>query len=221
MTGTDAPKAVRRAALLTFLLAPAGLLLIVDALIELRWWGSSGADRLLAQLAKLQTEYGLEPPALLRGRDGAVELLVLGLACVAFSALGVWLLRGRLWARTTAMVGGVVLILFGLIGVGTDAAESNTLAVFFKNMSGSAIDDQIPAVRALLYPGWYSWAEDILQGFQLLASLAALIALTAAVIGHSDYFTGGRSVDAAPDEWDDAMARIRDKGRRHREAEES
>ena len=219
MTGTDAPKAVRRAALLTFLLAPAGVLLILDGLLELRWWGSSGADRLLAELARLQTEFGLEPPALLRGKEGAVELIVLGVLSLAYSALGVWLLRGRVWARTAGLVGGGVLILLGLIGVGTDAAESRTLASYFTAMAGSAIDGRIPEVRALLYPGWYSWVEDIVQGFQVLAVLAAVVALAAAVIGHSDYFTGGRSVDAPPDEWDSALSRVREQSRRQREAD--
>jgi hypothetical protein len=215
MTGTDAPKAVRRAALLTFLLAPAGVLLILDGLLELRWWGSSGADRLLAELARLQTEFGLE----LRGKEGAVELIVLGVLSLAYSALGVWLLRGRVWARTAGLVGGAALILLGLIGVGTDAAESRTLASYFTAMAGSAIDGRIPEVRALLYPGWYSWVEDIVQGFQVLAVLAAVVALAAAVIGHSDYFTGGRSVDAPPDEWDSALSRVREQSRRQREAD--
>jgi hypothetical protein len=219
MTGTDVPKAVRRAALLTFLLAPAGLLLVAAGLLELRWWGSAGADRLLAELARLQAEYGLEPPALLRGREGAVELVVLGAFCLAYSSLGVWLLRGRLWARATALAAGAVATMAGLIAIGSDASESHTVGDYFNDMAGSVIDDRIPAVRAMLYPGWYSWFEDIVQGFQVLASIAALVALIAAVISNADYFSGGRSVDAPPDEWDEALSRVREQSRRDREAD--
>jgi hypothetical protein len=210
MTGIDAPRRVRLAARLTWLMAPLGLLLLLVGVLELSWWGSGGSRRLVALLAQLRQQYGIQPPALLRDRAGAVELIILGVVCIAYASLGLGLLRGRLWARTWAFVLGGGTLLWGLIGVGGDASVSPTLADYFKALTDSAIGDQVPAVRALLFPGWYSWIEDIAQGLQVLGSLAALIALTAAVIANSDYFVGKPSPDAPPDEWDNALSRIRD-----------
>lgn len=219
MTGTDAPRLVRVAAWLTMALAPVGLLLLLDGLLELHWWGTTEEKQLIALLAKIETDYGIEAPALLRGRDGAIQLVILGILCIAYASLGIWIMRGRLWARTTALTTGVLLTLVGLFGVGADATEPRTLSVYFGNLTGSAIPDRIPAVKALLYPGWYSWFEDIVQGLQVAVSLAAVLAIAAAVIGHSDYFSGGRAVDAPPDEWDAALGRVRDQSRRHLDAE--
>ncbi|WP_433301959.1 hypothetical protein ACQP2F_07615 [Actinoplanes sp. CA-030573] len=219
MTGTDAPRPVRVAAWLTMALAPVGLLLLLDGFLELHWWGTTEERQLIALLAKIETDYGIEAPALLRGRDGAIQLVILGLLCIAYATLGLWIRRGRLWARTTALTTGVLLTLVGLFGVGADATESRPLSVYFDNLTGSAIPDRIAAVKALLYPGWYSWFEDIAQGLQVIASLAAVVAIAAAVITHSDYFSGGRSVDAPPDEWDAALGRVREQSRTHLEAE--
>jgi hypothetical protein len=219
MTGTDAPRRVRVAAWLTLALAPVGLLLLLDGLMELHWWGTSGARQLIALLDKIQVDYGIEPPALLRGKDGAVQLVILGAVSLAYASLGIWLLRGRLWARTVALVVGVLITLIGLIGIGADATEPRTLAAYFKDLHGSAIPDRIPGVEALLYPGWYPWAEDVLQGLQVLLSLVAVVALAYAVISHSDYFTGGRAADAPPDEWDAALSRVREQSRKQREAD--
>ena len=66
MTGTDVPRLVRVAAWLTLALAPVGLLLLLDGLLELRWLGSSQAHRLIDILDKIQADYGIEPPSLLR-----------------------------------------------------------------------------------------------------------------------------------------------------------
>ncbi|GAA2653145.1 hypothetical protein Adu01nite_74440 [Paractinoplanes durhamensis] len=210
---------MRVAAWLTLALAPAGLLLVLDGILELQWWGSAGATRLLALLDSIDTEYGIAAPALLRSREGAVELIVLGVFCLGYSLLGIWLLRGRLWARTWAFAAGAAAVLFGVIGVGGDATESRTLSTYFDALTGSVLTDRIPQVQALLYPGWYSWAEDIAQGLQLLLSLAAFAGLAAAVISHSDWFTGGRAVDAPPDDWDSALSRVREQSRRQREAD--
>jgi hypothetical protein len=221
MTGTDKPRVVRVAAWLTLALAPVGLLLLLDGILEWQWWGSGESKRLITLLDSINNEYGIEPPALLRTREGAAELIILGVFCLGYALLGIWLLRGRLWARTWAMVAGALAALAGLIGVGADSTESHTLADYFAKMNGSVIGDRIPAVKALLYPGWYSWAEDIAQGLQVLLSLAAFIALAYAVISHGDFFTGGRAVDAPPDEWDSALSRVRDQSRRQREADDS
>ncbi|MFI5895515.1 hypothetical protein ACIA5D_36010 [Actinoplanes sp. NPDC051513] len=219
MTGTDAPRLVRLAAKLTMALAPVGLLLLLDGLMELQWRGTTDAHALVALLDKIQADYGIEPPELLRGRGGAIQLVVLGAVCLAYSSLGIWLLRGSAWARTTALVMGVAAVLFGLFGVGIDSTETRTLANYFADLNGSAIGDQGVAVRALLYPGWYSWAEDIVQGLQVILSLVALAALAWAVISHSDWFTGRRNADAAPDEWDSALSRVREQSRKHLEAD--
>ncbi|GIF26421.1 hypothetical protein Ate02nite_91510 [Paractinoplanes tereljensis] len=212
---------VRVAAWLTLALAPVGLLLVLDGILELQWWGSAESKHLLAALDSINTEYGITPPALLRGREGAVELIVLGVLCIAYAILGIWLRRGRLWARSWAIGGGLLTLLLGIMGVGSDATESHTVAAYFEQLHGSAIGDRVPAVRELLFPGWYPWAEDIIQGAQVLLTLAALVALASAIISHGDYFTGGREVDAPPDEWDSALSRVRDQSRRQREADES
>jgi hypothetical protein len=219
MTGTDAPRLVRIAAKLTMALAPVGLLLLLDGLLELHWRSTADAHALVALLDKIHADYGIEPPALLRGRDGAIQLVVLGAVCLAYSSLGIWLLRGHAWARTTALVVGAAVSLFGLFGVGIDATETRTLANYFADLHGSAIGDREAAVRALLFPGWYSWAEDIIQGLQVILSLVALGALAWAVISHSDWFSGRRDADAAPDEWDSALSRVREQSRKHLEAD--
>ncbi|GAA0548776.1 hypothetical protein GCM10010172_33330 [Paractinoplanes ferrugineus] len=207
--------------MLTLALAPAGLLLVLDGILELRWFGSGEAKQLRTVLDGINNEYGITPPALLRHEEGAWELIFLGLFCLAYATFGIWLLRGRLWARTWAVVGGVVAALAGLIGVGADSTESHTLADYFAKLHGSVIGDRIPQVEALLYPSWYPWLEDLAQGLQVILSLAALAALAWAVITHGDYYTGGRAVDAPPDAWDSALSRVREQSRRHRAADES
>jgi hypothetical protein len=219
MTGTEVPSRVRLAALLCFTLAPIGLLLVLVGVLELHWFGTSDASRLTALIDRTRAEYGIVPPALLRGREGAIELILMGLAALAFSALGVWLRRGRLWARTTMIVAGVVLAFWGLFEIGADATEPNTLASYYEALRGSVVTERIPQVQALLYPGWYSWVEDVAQGLEVIALVATLLALAAAIISNSDYFTGGRSVDAPPDAWDDALSRVREQSKRQREAD--
>lgn len=219
MTGTDVPRLVRVAARLTLALAPVGLLLLLDGLLELHWLGTSQAHRLVGMLDKIQADYGIEPPSLLRGHGGAIQLVVLGVVCIAYSTLGIWLLRGRSWAKTAGLVAGPLIALFGLISVGADSTMSRTLATYYSDLRGSAMADRVPGIEALVYPGWYSWAEDIVQGMQVLLSLAAVVALAMAVISHSDWFSGRREADAPPDEWDSALGRVREQSRRQREAD--
>lgn len=199
--------------------APFGLLLLLDGLLELHWFGTTDAHQLTALMDKIQADYGIEPAALLRGRLGAVQDVLLGLICIGYAALGIWVLRGRLWARTWALVLGILVTLAGVIGIGADSTEPRTLAAYLGDLQSSQLTDRVPMVRGLLYPGWYSWAEDILQGLQVIVSIAALLALAWAVITHSDYFTGKRDVGAAPDEWDNALARVKEQSRKQREAE--
>jgi len=208
MTGVDVPRHVRAAAVFTWLLAPAGLLLVLDGLWELRWWGSDRAARLAGVLAQIQQKYGVEPPAMLRGRIGAVELIVLGVVVIAAALLAPLVGRGRRWARTCAFVLGIATILVGLIFIGVDATQPVDLAGYLAALAHGTSADRIPAVTALLYPGWYAWLEDIAQGLQVLASVAAVAALCAAVISNGDYFTSKRAETAGPDEWDAAISRL-------------
>jgi len=210
---------VRLAAKLTMAVAPFGLLLLLDGLLELHWFGTTEAHQLAALMDKIQADYGIEPAALLRGRLGALQDVILGLVCLGYAALGIWVLRGRLWARTWALILGVLATLAGVIGIGADSTEPRTLAAYFNDLLGSELTDRVPMVHGLLYPGWYPWVEDIVQGLQVIGSVAALLALAWAVITHSDYFTGNRDVGAAPDDWDNALARVKEQSRKQREAE--
>jgi hypothetical protein len=209
MTGIGAPRGVRLAALLTLAMVPVGLLLVLDGLLELRWWASAGAHQLLDLLAQLKTTYGFIPPALLRGHAGAIQLVGLGVVGAAFGLTGLWLRRGRLWARTWALALGAITFLFGLVCLGSDVTEPNPPAKYLSLLQDSAVPQYVPQVQALLYPNWYPWAEDLLQGAQALVTLAALIALIAAVIAHGDFFFGRPLGDEEPDEWDAALTRIR------------
>src|SRR3954451_20133996 len=137
MTGTDAPRIVRLAAKLTMAVAPFGLLLLLDGLLELRWFGTTEAHQLAALMDKIQADYGIEPAALLRGRLGALQDVILGLVCLGYAALGIWVLRGRLWARTWALILGVLATLAGVIGIGADSTEPRTLAAYFNDLLGS------------------------------------------------------------------------------------
>jgi hypothetical protein len=99
-----------------------------------------------------------------------------------------------------------------MLGVGADASEPHTPGDYFTRMDSSAIGERIAEVRALFYPGWYSWAEDAVQGLQVLLTVAVLIALMAATVAHGSWFVGRPSAaDTEPDEWDAALTRIREK----------
>jgi len=208
MTGVDVPRPVRAATVFTWLLAPAGLLLVLDGLWELRWWGSPAAARLLAAFAKVQAEFGAEPPPLLRGRSGAVVLIVLGVVTLACAMLAPLIYKGRLWARTWSMVLGIATLFVGLASIGADAYHPQDLSGYLSSLAQGESAGSIPLITSLMYPGWYSWLEDIAQGLQVLASAAAVAALVAAVISHRDYFTAKRAEAAAPDEWDAAISRL-------------
>lgn len=219
MVGTEVPRGVRVAALAAWLMVPAGLLLIVAGVLELRWWGSSDATRLLAVLAGLQDEFGTLPPALLSGRGGAVTFIVLGAVCLAFAVLAPLIGRGRRWARTAGLALGFVTFLIGLFGIGADSTEPHDLNSLYAALNGSALGDRIPQIEALVYPGWYAWLEDIAQGFQVADSLAVVLTLMWAVIAYADYFVTKRTENAPPDEWDAALTRIRTKTDRPTDAE--
>ena len=209
MVVAEIPRPVRIATILAWALAPAGLLLIAVAVLELRWWAGADATRLTGMMAQIRTDLGVAPPALLRGRPGAIQLLVLGLVCLAYAVLAPMIGRGRLRARNWALGLGIVTFLVGLFFVGGDATEPRDLRSYFSTLTDSAQGDRVPALRALVYPAWYQWAEDIAQGLQLLLSLAVVLALFAAMIWHAEHFVRRGRRDDVPDEWDAALDRIR------------
>ncbi|MEV6844948.1 hypothetical protein [Actinoplanes sp. NPDC051411] len=208
MSGAEIPRRVRVATTIIMLLAPAGLLLVIDGLWELRWWASPSADHLVALLTDIKREFGVEPPVLLRGHTGAIELIVLGLLTMvpAFLALGVR--SGHRTARTWVFVLAIATLAIGVAFIGSDATEPVTLQTYFANMHQGIAVDRIPDVKAALYPGWYSWVEDIAQGLQALAAVAAIGALAVAVIWHGDWFFGRGKSQPADDAWDAAISRL-------------
>jgi hypothetical protein len=211
MTGVDLPPRVRSATTMTWLAAPAGLLLVAVGLLELHWWGTPEASRLTELLSRLQAQYGFEPPVLLRGRGGAVELIVLGLAGLACAALAPWLAKGLRWARTAVMVlaGGTFLV--GLTAIGTDLFQPQDLRAYFSQLTQQSLGGRIAEVQALVYPGWYPWLEDVAQGLQVLVLLAIVVALAWAAIVHPGYFVSRKAAQAAPDDWDDVISRLHQK----------
>jgi hypothetical protein len=215
MTGTEVPRGVRISANVAWVMVPAGLLLLLDGLWELRWWATSAAARLTQLLAQISEQRGIDPPALLRGRGGAAELVVLGAVGVAFAFLAPLVRKGRRWALTTGLVLASASFLIGLVAMGTDQSVPHTLSDYFASLTQLAGGAGVTEIRAVLYPGWYSWVEDIAQGLHVLASLAATLGLTYAAIWHSDYFGSKGADTAAPDSWDAAISRIRQQRHDH------
>ena len=208
MSGAEIPRRVRAATTIVMLLAPVGLLLVIDGLWELRWWASPSAHRLVGLLADIKRELGVEPPTLLRGHTGAVELIVLGLLTMvpAFLALGVR--GGSRTARMWVFVLAIGTLAVGLAFIGSDATQPVTLQTYLANMHQGVAVDRIPQINAAMYPAWYSWAEDIAQGLQVLAAALAIGALSMAVIWHGDWFFGRTKSAPADDAWDDTISRL-------------
>jgi len=208
MAGADIPRRISVATTIIMLLAPAGLLLVIDGLWELRWWASPSAHHLVALLTDIKREFGTDPPVLLRGHLGAVELIVLGLLTMvpAFLALGVR--AGSRTARTWVFALTIGVLAIGLAFIGSDATEPITLQTYLTDLHQGIAAQRIPQVSAAMYPSWYSWAEDIAQGVQALAAAAAVIALSAAVIWHGDWFFGRTRSQPADDAWDAAISRL-------------
>lgn len=203
------PRPARIAALLTFLLAPAGLLLLADGILETHWWHTPGADRLAAVFRAVDTQFGIDRPVLLRGSGGAVELMILGLACLACAAAARMVLRGRRWTRNLALVLAIATFLLGLIDIGIDSAPVQDLAGYYQTLDNVGAGGFLPEIRSLMYPGWYQWLEDSVQGVQVLVSLAAMVALAGTAVWCADYFVSKRAETAAPTAWDEAISRIR------------
>jgi hypothetical protein len=219
MARTDAPRPVRLAARLTMAVAPVGLLLLLDGLLELHWLGTPEAHRLVALMERLRAETGMEPSTLLRGWSGAVEDVLIGLVCIGLGALGIWVLRGRAWARTWALILGILVTLVGVAAIGADEADPNKLDASFAESLSTELGIGLPIVRGLVYPGWFTWFEDIVQALQVIVSLVAVLALAWAVITCSGYFNGMRDADAPPDDWDVALARAKEQPPKRYETE--
>jgi hypothetical protein len=208
MAGAEIPRRVRVATTTIWLLAPAGLLLVLDGLWELRWWGSSSAHRLVGLLADIKQQFGVEPPTLLRGHAGAIELIVLGLLTAAPAALARAVRNGNRTARTWVFVLAIATLAIGVAFIGSDATEPVTLHTYLASMHQGIAAERIPAVNAAMYPSWYPWAEDIAQGLQVLLAALAIAALAAAVIWHGDWFFGRTTTEPADDAWDAAITRL-------------
>ncbi|MEV6970735.1 hypothetical protein AB0M47_37110 [Hamadaea sp. NPDC051192] len=211
MTGIEeVPRGVRVATWTMWLSAPVGLLLVLDGLLELHWWGSADAARLAGLFRQINAEYGLLTPALLRDRRGATELIVLGVICLAGAMLAAFVRRGSTAARTSALVLNAITLFYGLFGIGADLSAPLRLADYLGQLRTLASGDRIPEIQALVYPAWYAWLEDVAQGLQALAALAVLVTLAYAMIWHPQFF-GDRRTDAADggDQWGEALQRIR------------
>lgn len=203
--------------MLTLTMAPAGLVLAGAGILDLRWWSTPTAAKLVDLFTRISTETGAQPPALLRGTEGAVELIVIGAVCLVCATLAPLIRKGRRWARAWGLALGVGTFLIALVSIGADASQPVDLRLYLEGLARSGADEWIPQVKALLYPGWYPWFEDIAQGLQALVSFAAAVALAGTTIWHPDYFGSKKAAARAPDAWDAAISRIRQENARRRD----
>jgi len=201
-----------------WLMAPAGLLMIIDGLLEIRWWHTPELAKLMIVFAGIKTEYGLDRPALLRGLGGAYELVFIGVGCLALAALARLVHQGRQWARTWTFLLSIGTFFVGLWAIGADLVPPVRLAEYLEALKEVGGGARIPDVQALVYPAWYGWAEDLAQGAQVLGSLAVLVALAYAVISHGHYFVR-KSVPDHTDQWGAAIRRIREQAPRPPQAD--
>ncbi|XVU26962.1 hypothetical protein ACQPZJ_07935 [Actinoplanes sp. CA-054009] len=219
MTGSDVPRGVRVITLLAWLMVPAGVLLVSAGVLDLTWWASGDAARLTAVMSEIKDEYGVNEPALLRNGDGAVTLIVLGIAAMAYGMLAPMIHRGRRWARSWALGVGFVFFLIAMMGIGADASQPSYLRDYYDTLTWTTQTERITEIKMLLYPAWYQWFEDFAQGLGALAALSVVVGLSWAAVAHADHFAGFRAgrpgaaaKDGEPDEWDAALTRIRNSG---------
>ncbi|MFF5085212.1 hypothetical protein ACFY36_49930 [Actinoplanes sp. NPDC000266] len=216
MTGSDVPRGVRVITLLAWLMVPAGVLLVSAGVLDLTWWASGDAARLTAIMTEIKDEYGVNEPALLRNGDGAVTLIVLGIAAMAYGMLAPMIRRGRRWARSWALGVGFAFFLIAIMGIGADASQPSYLRDYYETLTWTTQTERIAEIKAVLYPAWYQWFEDFAQGLGALAALAVVVGLSWAAVAHADHFvgfrTGAATTDGKPDEWDAALTRIRNSG---------
>jgi hypothetical protein len=208
MAGAEIPRRVRVATTLIMLMAPAGVLLVLDGLWELRWWASPSAHRLVALLTDIKNEFGVEPPVLLRGHTGAIELIVLGVLTIIPAFLAISVRNGSRTARTWVFVLAILSLAIAVAFIGSDATEPVTLHTYLANMHQGVATERIPEINAAMYPSWYPWLEDLAQAVQALVAVLAIVALAGAVIWHGDWFFGRTKSAPADDEWDAAISRL-------------
>ena len=203
--------------LLAWLMVPAGVLLVLAGVLDLVWWASSDAARLTALMTQLQDEYGMIPPAMLRDGRGAVTLIVLGAAGLAYAILAPMIRRGRRWARSWALGVAFAMFLILLMGLGADASQPIYLSDYYATLGWTTSTDRVPEVQALIYPAGYQWFEDVAQAVATIVAFVVVAGMAWAAVAHADYFVGFARTGAAaeePDEWDAALARMRDKAPR-------
>jgi len=198
-------------------MAPAGLLLVAAGIVDLHWWSTPDAARLVAVFAQLRIEQGYPAPALLRNHGGAVELMIIGAVCLAYACLAPLIYKGRRSALNWAMVFGFGTGLVGLVGIGVDASTPVDLKGYLDTLVNTASSGPIPEIKALVYPAWYAWLEDTSQGLQTLLAFAGAVALVGAVVWHPDHFVGKGTRSTPPDAWDAAISRIREENARQRD----
>src|ERR1700760_4943126 len=134
MTGVDIPRRVRVATTFIWLMAPAGLLLVLDGLWELHWWGTGSAHHLLSLLDGIKQQFGVDPPTLLRGHFGAWELIVLGLLTMVPGLLARAVQRGSRRARAWVYGLSIAALVLGVLFIGSDASEPIDFNQFLQNM---------------------------------------------------------------------------------------
>jgi hypothetical protein len=211
MSGEEVPRRVRAATTMIWLLLPAGLLLVLDGVWELRWWAGSSAHHLVSVLDSIKQEFGIEPPTLLRGHFGAIELIALGVLTMVPATLAAAVKRGSRTARTWVFVLTIAILAIGVAFIGVDATEPFTLQTYLANMHEGIAAERIPEVTSAMYPSWYPWVEDIAQGLQALAAALTIGLLSIAVIWHGDWFFGRAKPEPAADAWDEAITRLHQK----------
>jgi hypothetical protein len=207
------PRSQRIATFILWSMVPIGIALIVIGLIELRWWNSPQTDRLFDLFAVVKADNGLARPALLRGPGGAWELVGLGAISLAYAGFVPYIRKGNRSARTIAMVAGAGLLLYTVVDIGGDAMFGTTIGSYLtqlgelKPVPGATAAEFLP----LWPPAWYSWFEDIAQGAQAVAFLAAFIVLATVAIGQDERLLIVR--DEPTDQYGKALRRFVDERR--------
>ncbi|WP_162907189.1 hypothetical protein [Allorhizocola rhizosphaerae] len=216
MTSRPVPGAVRAAAIALGALAFIGATLIVVGVLEILWWRSPDAAGLAVIFDRVKQTYGLDRPAMLRGVGGAGVLIAFGVVALGLSGLA-WPIRdGHQWARTTAVVGMIGLVVVVGVDIGSDLVLATSPATYTAEVA--SFDPQgrvvrVEDIQALLYPAWYPWLEDVAQGALVLVCVFALLALGKAAVWSEGYFKAGP--DARTDDaWGAKLAKIREENQR-------
>jgi hypothetical protein len=165
-------------------MAAIGLAVLVIGIIEIAWWHRASTDRLFQLFAEVKADNGLGRPTLLRENGGAWDLVFVGLITMAFATFAPYIRRHSSRARTTALVAGIVFLLYVVVDIGGDTAVSHPVSEYIRLLGEHmAVPGATPADFAALWPpAWYSWFEDLAQGALAIGLLVTLIALASAAI---------------------------------------